>query len=132
MRSVVCCDVINSLASAIHNGRPQRYAVLPRLEILARCFAIYLFFPLSIYLSPICLPICLCSPSKFRYSSHTNANSLTHSMRVSICTSARNQHFFLFLSLWLPASHYFTVSSPYNGPLPSSHILFGWPVKVSK
>lgn len=58
---------------------------------------------LSIYLSPICLPICLCSPSKFRYSSH--ANSLTHSMRASIWTAARNQHL-KFLSFCLSVTHF--------------------------
>ncbi len=73
-------------------------------------FFFFSFF--SIYLSPICLPVCLCSPSKFRCSSHTNANSLTHSMRVSICTSARNQHLFLSVSLSSPASHYFTCAFP--------------------
>lgn len=29
-RAVVCCDVINSLASVTHNGRPQRCAVPPK------------------------------------------------------------------------------------------------------
>lgn len=84
--------VINLLAVLIYNRRPQRNAVLTRLEILAWSF-------LSIYLSPICLPICLCFASKFQYSSHTNANSLTRSLTASIWTTARNQH--LFISFFL-------------------------------
>ncbi len=96
MRSVVCCDVINSLASVIHNGRPQRCAGVPSLRFWhGPSRSIFL----SIYLSPICLPICLCSPSKFRYSSHTNANSLTHSMRAWMWIAANHEHFFLSSAL---------------------------------
>lgn len=58
---------------------------------------------LSIYLSPICLLIRLCSPSKFQYSSH--ANSLTHSIWAWIWTAARNQHLRL-LSVCLSLTHF--------------------------
>lgn len=57
MRSVVCCDVINLLAFVIHNGRPQRYAVLPRLEMLAWSFAIHLSLRLSLPNLPPYLPL---------------------------------------------------------------------------
>lgn len=91
MRSVCTqwCDKFTGV-SVIHNGRPQRCAVPPWAWDSGTALRDSAF--LSIYLSPICLPVCLCSPSKLRCRSHTNANSGTCYMRASIWTPARNQH----------------------------------------
>lgn len=123
MRSVctLWCDKFTAV-SVIHNGRPRRCAVPPWAWDSGTALRDSAF--LSIYLSPICLPVCLCSPSKLRCRSHTNANSGTRYMRASIWTPARNQHFSLCSYPLLPALMYLCPRSP------SGHILFARPVEV--
>lgn len=85
-RSVVSCDVINLLATVIHNGRPRRDGVLPRLEILARSFAIYLsllflFLPnLPPYLPLFCFQI----PIQFAHQRKLT-NTLHESIDMELC-----------------------------------------------
>lgn len=124
MRSVCTqwCDKFTGV-SVIHNGRPQRCAVPPWAWDSGTALRDSAF--LSIYLSPICLPVCLCSPSKLRCRSHTNANSGTRYMRASIWTPARNQHSSLCSYPLLAALMYLPP------PPPSGHILFTRPVEVS-
>lgn len=124
MRSVVCCDVINLLAFAIHNGRPQRYAVLPRLEILARSFAIYRSLHLSLpNLPPYLLLFSIQILIQFAH--QRNTSTLHESIGMGPLPGINTS----FFSLWLCICHYFAVSQSWL--LPSGYILFGWPAKVT-
>lgn len=106
MRSVVCSDVINSLAFAMHNGRPQRYAVLPKLEILAWSFAIYLFF-FSLHLSLPNLPLFSFQiPIQFAHQRKLT-NTLHESIDMHLCQESTLLPS-SSLSVCLPASHFFT------------------------
>lgn len=118
MRSAVRCDVINLLAFGTHNGQPQRDALSwqgsrfwhgPSRSI----------FPF-IYLSPICLPLSLCSPSKLWNGSHTNANQNTFHQSSAFLPT--------FLSS-LCGLHFAALHLSYSCLLPSGYILFGRPVQ---
>lgn len=89
---------MNLLALVIHNGQPQSYAVLQRLEMLAWSFMSYL----SLHLSLPNLPPYLLQFSIQILIQFAHQRKPAHSVKASSWTPARNQHLFLlFRRLYL-------------------------------
>ncbi len=85
MRSVVCCDVINLLAFMIHERTASEMRRRPKLEILARPFAVYLSLHLSLPNLPPYLPLFSIQISIQFAHQRKLTNTLHESIDVDLC-----------------------------------------------